>query len=85
MSSNSSTISGWIYPVCEISIAAGDRFFLYTDSLTEPENNNGESFGDRRLEKVVRENQYRPSSELSDWLLSELRSGSPHPQPSRTT
>jgi|SRR5208337_347434 len=61
------------YPVCEISIAAGDRFLLYTDGLIEPENIKGESFGDRRLEEVVRENQLRPPSELSDRLLSGLR------------
>jgi phosphoserine phosphatase RsbU/P len=69
------------YPVREISITAGDRFLLYTDGLIEPENTNGESFGDRRLEEVVRENQYRPSSELSDRLLCELR----HWQPASTT
>ena len=43
------------YPVREISITAGDRFLLYTDGLIEPENTNRESFGDRRLEEVVRE------------------------------
>ena len=72
-------MSGCEYPVCEISIAKGDRFLLYTDGLIEPENTNGESFGDRRLEEVVRENQYRPSSELSDRLLSELRRWRPVP------
>jgi sigma-B regulation protein RsbU (phosphoserine phosphatase) len=65
------------YPVCEISIETGDRFLLYTDGLIEPENTKGESFGDRRLEQVVRENQCRPSSELSDQLLSELRHWQP--------
>jgi len=64
-----------------MSITTGDRFLLYTDGLIEPENLNGESFGDRRLEEVVRENQCRPSSELSDRLLSELR----HWQPASTT
>jgi phosphoserine phosphatase RsbU/P len=66
-------LSDGAYPVCEIPIATGDRFLLYTDGMTEPENARGESFGDRRLEEVVRENQFRPSSELSDRLLSELR------------
>lgn len=61
------------YPVCEISIAAGDRFLLYTDGMMEPENAKGESFGDRRLEEVLRENRSRPASGLSDRLLSELR------------
>jgi len=61
------------YPVCEMSITTGDRFLLYTDGLIEPENTHGESFGDCKLEEVVRENQLRPPSELSDRLLSELR------------
>jgi sigma-B regulation protein RsbU (phosphoserine phosphatase) len=65
------------YPVREISITTGDRFLLYTDGLIEPENTNGESFDDRRLEEVVRDNQLRPASELSDRLLSELRHWQP--------
>ncbi len=64
-------------PVCEIAIAPGDRFLLYTDGLIEPENIKGESFGDHKLEEVVRENQFRASSELSDRLLSELRHWQP--------
>ena len=74
-------MSGCEYPVCEISIATGDRFLLYTDGLIEPENINGESFGDRRLGEVVCESQLLPSSELSDRLLSELR----HWQPASTS
>jgi phosphoserine phosphatase RsbU/P len=61
------------YPVCKISIAADDRFLLYTDGVIEPENSNGESFGERRLEEVIRENRLRSSVELSDRLLSEIR------------
>jgi phosphoserine phosphatase RsbU/P len=70
-------LSDGAYPVCEIPIATGDRFLLYTDGMIEPENAKGESFGDHRLEEVVRENQFRPSSELSDRLLSELRQWRP--------
>jgi|SRR5579871_2107583 len=65
------------YPVCEISIGTGDRFLLYTDGIVEPENAGGESFGERRLEEVVRENQLNTPSELSDRLLSELRQWQP--------
>ena len=65
------------YPVREISITAGDRFLLYTDGLIEPENTNRESFGDRRLEEVVREKRRYPCAELSDRLLSELRQWQP--------
>lgn len=65
------------FPVSEMAIAAGDRFLLYTDGLVEPENANGESFGERRFEEVVRNNHSRPPSELSDRLISELRRWQP--------
>ena len=65
------------YPVYAMPIQSGDRFLLYTDGVTEPENAKGDSFGDRRLEEVVRENQSRPPSGLSDELLAELRRWQP--------
>jgi phosphoserine phosphatase RsbU/P len=52
---------------------SGDRFLLYTDGVTEPQNVSGDFFGDRKLEQVVRDNQSRPPSELSEQLLSEIR------------
>jgi phosphoserine phosphatase RsbU/P len=61
------------YPVCDLPIHSGDRFLLYTDGVIEPENASGDSFGERKLEQVVRDNQSRPPSELSDQLLSEIR------------
>jgi sigma-B regulation protein RsbU (phosphoserine phosphatase) len=61
------------YPVCDLPIHSGDRFLLYTDGVIEPENASGDSFGDRKLEHVVRNNQSRPPSELSDQVLSEIR------------
>ncbi len=69
------------YPVCTLPINSGDRFLLYTDGVTEPENAHGDSFGDTRLEQVVRDHQGRPPSELSDALLSEIR----HWQPAAIT
>jgi len=69
------------YPVCTLPIDSGDRFLLYTDGVTEPENAHGDSFGDTRLEQVVRDNQGHPPSELSDELLSEIR----HWQPAAIT
>jgi sigma-B regulation protein RsbU (phosphoserine phosphatase) len=62
------------------ALAAGDRFLLYTDGVTEAENAHGDFFGDIRLEQVVRDNQGRPPSELSDRLLSEIG----HWQPAST-
>jgi sigma-B regulation protein RsbU (phosphoserine phosphatase) len=65
------------YPVCAMPIHPGDRFLLYTDGVTEPENAGGDSFGDSRLEEVVRDNQRRPPAALSDALLDEIRRWQP--------
>jgi sigma-B regulation protein RsbU (phosphoserine phosphatase) len=65
------------YPVCEISLEPGDRFLLYTDGVTEPENAAGDSFGDRELEDIVRRNLTRSPSELSDDLLAGIRRWQP--------
>jgi sigma-B regulation protein RsbU (phosphoserine phosphatase) len=61
------------YPVFAMPLAPGDRFLLYTDGVTEPENAQGDSFGDSKLEQVVRNGQRSSPSELSDQLLSAVR------------
>ncbi len=65
------------YPVCTMPISPGDRFLLYTDGVTEPENANGDSFGDTKLEQVVRANQGRSPAELSNEVLSAIRHWQP--------
>lgn len=65
------------YPVCQVSLNSGDRFLLYTDGVVEPENAAGDSFGDGKLQEVIRRNQSRSLSELSDDLLSEIRRWQP--------
>jgi sigma-B regulation protein RsbU (phosphoserine phosphatase) len=69
------------YPLCEMSLDSGDRFPLYTDGVTDPENARGDAFGDSKLEQVVRNYHSRPPAELSDQLLSEI----PRWQPAATT
>jgi sigma-B regulation protein RsbU (phosphoserine phosphatase) len=65
------------YPVRSLTVEPGDRFLTYTDGMIEPENAEGEPFGDRQLEKVVRANRSQPASELSQQLLTELRQWQP--------
>jgi sigma-B regulation protein RsbU (phosphoserine phosphatase) len=56
-----------------VSLAPSDRFLLYTDGVTETENAAGEAFGDRQLERVVRDNRLQPAPELSRRVLSEVQ------------
>ncbi len=65
------------YPVCEMAIQAGDRFLLYTDGVSEPENGSREAFGSHRLEQVVRENHLRLPSDFLEQLLTDLRKWQP--------
>ncbi len=65
------------YPVRDLPLYAGDRFLLYTDGVIEPENASGDTFGDCKLEEVVRIHQSRSPSDLSDQLLSEIRHWQP--------
>jgi phosphoserine phosphatase RsbU/P len=65
------------YPVCEIPLRLGDRFLLYTDGVVEPQNAAGHQFGDYELENIVRRNQSRSPSELSDNLLTAVRRWQP--------
>ncbi len=67
------------YPQRDLPLAPGDRFLLYTDGVTEPENASGEAFGDHKLEQIVRDNRSRPAAELSACLLDELRAWQPMP------
>jgi phosphoserine phosphatase RsbU/P len=65
------------YPVCEMAIQAGDRFLLYTDGVSEPENGSGEAFGEYRLEEVVRKNRLSAPSELLEQVLAGIRDWQP--------
>ena len=65
------------YPVRSVPVEPSTCFLLYTDGVTETENAAGEAFGDRQLERVVRENRQQPASGLSERILAELRKWRP--------
>lgn len=61
------------YPVQSVMLTPHDRLLLYTDGLTEPENEHGESFGDRQLELAVRTHAQLPAPGLAQVLFSAAR------------
>lgn len=65
------------YPVCSFPLVAGDRYLLYTDGITEPENQAGQQFGERRLEQIMRDTEGRRASELAQFLQTEIRAWQP--------
>jgi len=65
------------YPACKFPLLEGDRFLLYTDGVTEAENQAGQQFGENRLEKMMRDNQSRSVSEFSDLLPGAIRAWQP--------
>ncbi len=69
------------FPTVELPFASGDRFLLYTDGLSEPENSTGEPFGDHRIERILRDNPSRPAAELSLLLLNAVRAWPPPSTP----
>ena len=65
------------YQERQLSFHPGDRFLLYTDGLTEPENANNESFGDRQLDALLKDNRAVPAADFSSTLLAALKSWQP--------
>lgn len=70
-------VPGSEYPVREIAVKEGDRFLLYTDGVIEPENGKGRSFGEGKLEEVVKKNAGQAGEKLSSELLEEIRKWQP--------
>ena len=50
----------------EISLEQGDRVFLYTDGVIEPQNAKGEQFGLNRLRDILEHNDQPPELLLAD-------------------
>ncbi len=55
-----------------LSIARGDRIFLYTDGVTETFNSSGEEFGNGRLERFFTKNCLLDTEEFERTLVKEL-------------
>jgi sigma-B regulation protein RsbU (phosphoserine phosphatase) len=65
------------YPVHELTLGTGDRFLLYTDGVTEPENSAGEAFGDSQLQHVLAQSAAEAPGELSSRIMQEIQTWHP--------
>jgi serine phosphatase RsbU (regulator of sigma subunit) len=68
------------YQDATAELEPGDLLAFYTDGITEASNAREETFGDARLESVLRENAHRPASELCRIVVESVdayREGAP--------
>ncbi len=62
---------GMPYDETQVSLSSGDIFIVYSDGITEPENDFGE-FGEQRLIDLVRESRNLPLSRISELVMSAV-------------
>lgn len=58
----------------EVTLAPGDALLLYTDGVTEAFNAEGEEFGEKRLAQVLRDSARGTAEEISQSIVSAVRS-----------
>jgi serine phosphatase RsbU (regulator of sigma subunit) len=56
-----------------LKFSAGDKLILYTDGVTEAQNNEGEFFEDRMLVNTIVENRLNSAFELQERILFEVK------------
>ena len=64
----------------ERELAPGDAVLLYTDGVTEAQNDEGEEFGEVRLLEAARQHRERSPLELLAAVADQARGFSPHEQ-----
>lgn len=68
------------YDSSRIRLESGDILLLYTDGITEPENEYGEMFGEERLIETVRRVAARPNEEILKEVFDAVRSWTYSPE-----
>ncbi len=74
------------YGQSTVTLQSGDLLVMYTDGITEPENEYGEMFAEERLIRVLTRHFHRPEKEILRAVLDAVRewTGSPELQDDMT-
>jgi len=70
----------WDCSIAEHTFRGGDVFALYTDGITESENDSGEEFGQRGLIDALRRHRKLPPHDMVRMIVEEVKVFSPHEQ-----
>jgi phosphoserine phosphatase RsbU/P len=70
----------WDCSLAECQLASGDLLALYTDGITEANDEEGREFGEELLVEKLRLHRDRPCQELITALTDDVRRFSPHEQ-----
>jgi sigma-B regulation protein RsbU (phosphoserine phosphatase) len=62
-----------LYHQGEVAVRPGDLLVLYSDGIVEATNASEEEFGEERLCGLIQENCARPSAEILDEILKQVR------------
>jgi sigma-B regulation protein RsbU (phosphoserine phosphatase) len=55
-----------------LPVESGQTLVLYTDGVTEAENEHGEEYGRERLERVVREGRDKSARDMIDFIYNDV-------------
>lgn len=57
----------------EVDICPGDLIVFYTDGFTEAMNERREEYGEEKLRKLIQENRHKPSKEIIQKILKDIK------------
>lgn len=61
------------FPNVDLTISEGDVLVLFTDGVTEAQNENGEEFGTERLSKIIYKNRKKNARQIQDAIVKSLK------------
>lgn len=63
----------WSYEEATVKLSEGNLFVMYTDGVTEAQNQREEEFGEQRLERVIRDHAGRSCEDIQSRILAAVR------------